>query len=127
MLRKKEIGNVYWANSNLIDKSDKKTRRQYSVVKDNGKYVGIAKIRGFNNNKKNNERLFELDIKKYPLTKRSGIDNKVYSKRSDNNKLLRIEDKQVFDKKPSFKLSSHDTHKAIIHTISNRRHKKGRS
>ena len=65
-------------------------------------------------------------MKKYPLTKRSGIDNKVYSQRADNRKFLRINDKQVFDSKPAFKLSSHDTHKTIIH-IKTSRNKKGKN
>ena len=44
----------------------------------------------------------------------------------DNRKLLRLEDKEVFDKSPSFKLSSHDTHKAINHTRNNKQ-KKGKN
>ena len=111
----KRLGNVYWANSQKIDKTDNKQRRQYAVVKDTGKTVGVSKIRGYNNNNLNDKRLYELDIKKYPLTKRSGVDYKVYNRRSDN-KPLRLEDKQVFDSTPTFKLSSHDTHKAIQHT-----------
>ena len=71
---KKRLGNVYWANSQKIDKSDSKKRRQYAVVRDNGKNVGVSKIRGFNGNKKNDERLFELNVDKYPLNKRSGVD-----------------------------------------------------
>lgn len=112
----KRLGEVYWANSTKIDKHDKKKRRQYAVIQDNGKYVKVSKIRGYNENVKNFERLFELDIKKYPLQKRSGIDKHIYSQRVDNRKLLQLEDFEVFDKKPHFKLSSHDTHKAIAHT-----------
>ena len=113
---KKRLGNVYWANSQKIDKSDSKKRRQYAVVRDNGKNVGVSKIRGFNGNKKNDERLFELNLDKYPLNKRSGVDKKVYSKRVDKQKYLRLEDNEVFDKKPSYKLSSHDTHRVLKHT-----------
>lgn len=113
---KKRLGNVYWANSQKIDKSDSKKRRQYAVVRDNGKNVGVSKIRGFNGNKKNDERLFELNVDKYPLNKRSGVDKKVYSKRVDKQKYLRLEDNEVFDKKPSYKLSSHDTHRVLKHT-----------
>lgn len=122
----KRLGEVYWANSQKIDKLDNKKRRQYAVMRDNGKYVSVSKIRGFNENIKNEERLFELDVKKYPLSKRSGIDKKIYSQRVDNRKLLRLEDKEVFDKSPSFKLSSHDTHKAINHTRNNKQ-KKGKN
>ncbi len=113
---KKQLGNVYWANSQKIDKSDRKKRRQYAIVRDNGKNVGVSKIRGFNGNKKNDERLYELNKDKYPLSKRSGVDKKVYSQRVDNHKSLRLEDNEVFDKKPSYKLSSHDTHRVLKHT-----------
>lgn len=113
---KKQLGNVYWANSQKIDKSDRKKRRQYAIVRDNGKNVGVSKIRGFNGNKKNDERLYELNKVKYPLSKRSGVDKKVYSQRVDNHKSLRLEDNEVFDKKPSYKLSSHDTHRVLKHT-----------
>ena len=120
----KRLGHVYWANSQKIDKTDNKSRRQYTVTKDNGKYVGVSKIRGFNDNRKNSERLFELSVDKYPLNKRSGVDNKIYSFRVDNNKPLQLEDKEVFDTKPAFKLSSHDTHKVLLHTRN--KQKKGR-
>lgn len=112
----KRLGNVYWANSQKIDRSDRKSRRQYAIVRDNGKNVGVSKIRGFNKNKKNDERLYELDLKKYPLHKRSGVDKKVYSRRADNREHLRLEDNEVFDKTPSYKLSSHDTHRVLQHT-----------
>ena len=125
---KKQLGNVYWANSQKIDKTDRKTRRQYAVTKDSGKTVGVSKIRGFNDNDKNKERLYELNQKKYPLTKRSGVDKKVYTRRADNQKPLRLKDSEVFDKSPAFKLSSHDTHKVLEHTTTNRKTKikKGR-
>lgn len=112
----KRLGEVYWANSQKIDKTDKKKRRQYAVIKDTGKYVGVSKIRGYNENQKNETRLYKLDIKKYPLSKQSGVDKKVYTQRSDNKKFLRLNDIDVFDKKPAFKLSSHDTHRVLLHT-----------
>ena len=112
----KRLGNVYWVNSQKIDRSDRKRRRQYAIVRDNGKNVGVSKIRGFNGNKKNDERLYELSKDKYPLSKRSGVDKKVYSQRVDNHKSLRLEDNEVFDKKPSYKLTSHDTHRVLKHT-----------
>ena len=116
MILNKRLGNVYWVNSQKIDRSDRKRRRQYAIVRDNGKNVGVSKIRGFNGNKKNDERLYELSKDKYPLSKRSGVDKKVYSQRVDNHKSLRLEDNEVFDKKPSYKLSSHDTHRVLKHT-----------
>lgn len=111
----KRLGEVYWANSQKIDKMDNKKRRQYAVTKDNGRNVSVSKIRGFNDNPNNIKRLFELDMSKYPLSKRSGVDKKVYTKRADNNKMLRLEDFDIFDSSPSFKLSSHDTHRVLVH------------
>ena len=121
---KKRLGNVYWAKSQKIDKSDMKKKRQYAVVRDNGKNVKVAKIRGYNNNLKNDERLYELDMKKYPLSKRSGVDKKVYSRRADNNKLLNLDDNEVFETNPSFKLNSHDTHRVLLHTNSIKKRRK---
>lgn len=122
----KRTGNVYWANSRKIDKTDIKPRRQYAVVRDNGKYVKVSKIRGFNENINNLDRLMELDQNKYSLSKRSGIDKKVYSQRVDNRKFLQLEDAEVFDIRPAFKMSSHDTHLAILHTRTNNKQKKGK-
>lgn len=120
----KRIGDVYWANSRLIDKTDEKKRRQYAVVRDNGKNVKVSKIRGFNENNLNNSRLYELDIKKYPLTKRSGVDKYVHSFKTTAKERLRLEDKEIFDVAPSFRLSSHDTYRVIKHTNSNNRKNK---
>lgn len=117
----KRTGNVYWANNRKIDPTDEKERRQYAVVRDNGKNVEVSKIRGFNDNEKNNERLYELDQKKYSLSKRSGVDKNVYYQRADNKKPLKLEDKQVFDNNSSFKLSSHDLHRVIKHTNADNR------
>lgn len=124
----KQVGNVYWTNSQKIDKSDTKIRRLYVVVKDNGKNVGVSKVRGFNNNPKSNDRLYELNKDKYNLSKRSGVDNKIYSRRVDNNKLLKLNDHEVFDKKAYFKFSSHDTHRVLKHvkTQWSNKNKKGR-
>ena len=123
----KRTGNVYWANSRKIDKTDERRRRQYAVIRDDGKYVKVSKIRGFNENIKNEKRLMELDRNKYPLNKRSGIDRQVYYQRVDNRRLLELEDDEVFDKEPSFKLRSHDTHKAIRHTRTMNKQKKGKN
>ncbi len=124
-IAKKRTGNVYWANSIKIDATDKKPRRQYVVVRDSGKYVSVSKIRGVNANEKNSERLYKLDKNKYPLTKDSGVDKKIYSRRSDNCRPLKLEDRQVFDTDSSFKLSSHDTYRVLAH-VGNKQNKKGR-
>lgn len=123
-MRKKRTGSVYWANSRLIDKTDEKKRRQYAVVRDDGKNVKVSKIRGFNENNLNKSRLYELDNKKYPLTKRSGVDRYVHSYKTTTKERLRLDDKEVFDLEPSFRLSSHDTHRVVKHTNSKKRKKK---
>lgn len=110
----KKTGYVYWANSRKIDGFDNKHRRQYAIIRDNGKYVKVSKIRGFNENDKNKNRLYELDMKKYPLTKRSGVDNYVYSYSS--KKPLRLNDNSIFDNEPSFKITSKDMYKVLKHT-----------
>lgn len=126
-MRSKKTGNVYWVNSRKIDKTDSKKRRQYAIVRDNGKYVKVSKVRGFNENIRNQERLMELDKNKYPLSKRSGLDRQLYHQRVDNKKLLQLEDYEVFDKNPSFKMSSRDTHLAIRHTRMVNKQKKGKN
>lgn len=112
----KNLGKVFWANIKKIDASDNKTRRRVVVVKEKNKNVHVAKVRGFNDNVKNNTRLYELNQEKYSLSKKSGVDKKTYSRRADNKKQLSLLDNEVFDKKPDFILSSHDTHRVLLHT-----------
>lgn len=118
---KRALGNVYWANSQKIDASDQKPRRPYVVTRDNGKTVGVAKIRGYNNNPKNEKRLAEIDQEKYKLKKRCGVDKKVYTRRADTKQLLSLKDKQVFDEKPAFKLNNRDRRRVIRHTSKNKK------
>ena len=121
---KKRIGNVYWSNSQFIDANDIKKRRQYVVVRDDGKFVKVSKIRGYNENIQNNDRLFKLNLSKYPkLKKQCGVDNYVYSYRNRPKQKLSLEDKSIFDNEPEFNLTSHDTHRVLIHT-KDKRHKK---
>lgn len=68
----KRLGQVFWANSQKIDKSDKKTRRQYAVMRDNGINVGVSKIRGYNDNDKNKSRLYHLDRKNIHCQRKVG-------------------------------------------------------
>ncbi len=110
------MGYVFWAKSTKIDKTDKKPRRRYVVVRDSGNYVSVSKIRGCGDNKKNVDRLYKLNSDKYPLLKESGVDYKVYGRRSDNNKRLSLSDRDVFDSSEDFKLTSHDTHRVLVHT-----------
>jgi hypothetical protein len=58
----------------------------------------------------------KLIIKKYGLDKRTGIDFQVFNKNRMSKKPLRLDDKRVFpEEKERFKLSSHDTYRAIKH------------
>lgn len=111
----KKVGYVYYAKSQRIDSSDDKKRRNYVVVKDNGVYVGVSKIRGLNANSKNSERLYFLDKNKYSLSKESGVDKKVYTTKAKSKEKLSLSDSSVFDSNPSFKLSSKDTHGVLMH------------
>ena len=112
----KKVGYVYYANSRRIDSSDNKERRRYVVVRDDGKNVGVSKIRGYNSNSKNIVRLYPLPEGKYPLSKKSGVDKKVYTRKANSKTKLSLTDKSVFDDKHLFKLSSHDTHNVLVHT-----------
>ena len=78
------------------------------------KYRYLYKIRAYND--KNKDRLYELDIKKYPLTKRSGVDRYVYSYSSKPKKLLQLNDKTIFNSEPSFKITSRNMYKILKHT-----------
>ena len=119
----KKVGYVYYANSKKIDNSDYRDRKRYVVVKDNGFFVGVAKIRGYSNNSANDSRLYLLDISKYPLNKKSGVDKKVYTTKAGKSKKLSLYDRSVFDKESDFKLSSKDTHRVLNH-VKNRNGKK---
>ena len=46
-----------------------------------------------------------------------------YTRRIDNNKLLKLKDKDIFDKNLLFKLNSHDTHRVLVHTGAIKREK----
>ena len=120
----KKIGYVYYANSRQIDLSDKRKRRRYVVVKDNGKHVGVSKIRSINKNKP--KRLYPLDKNKYPLSKECGVDSKVYTTKAKSKEKLSLTDNTVFDSSPSFKLSSKDTHNVLQHVVvrTGKKHKK---
>ena len=114
---KKRLGEVHWAYSYKIDKTDK-PRRQYVVVQDNGKNVKVSKIRGFNGNPKNDCRLYELDRNKYPLSKRSGVDKFVHTYKANSKEKLSLEDIDIFDQEIAFKLTNRDTKRVIQHTKS---------
>ena len=110
----KNVGKVYRGTTKYIDKEPKK-ERNYLVVRDNGRNVSVAKLKSVK--KENDSALFEINHKKYGLEKRTGVDFQTFSKNRMSNKPLDLSDKRVFpEKKERFKLSSHDTHKAIIHT-----------
>ena len=108
------VGKVYRGKTKYIDK-DTKPERNYLVVRDNGNNVSVSKLKSIK--KENDISLYEIDYRKYGLSKRTGIDYRVFTKNRMSNKPLKISDKRVFyEQKERFKLSSHDTYKAIRHT-----------
>ena len=112
--RKSNVGKVYRGTTKYIDK-DTKPERNYVVVKDNGKFVSVSKLKSVK--KDNDEALFEIDFEKYGLAKRTGVDYQRFDKNRMSKKPLSLEDRKVFPEgQERFKLSSHDTYKAIRHT-----------
>jgi len=112
--KKKRTGHVYRGETKYID-PDTKKQRNYVVVRDNGKNVSVAKLKSVK--KENDSALFEIDYRKYGLSKRTGVDLQTFSKNRMSKKPLSLSDRRVFPEgKERFKLSSHDTHKAIVHT-----------
>ena len=111
---KSRTGNVYRGVTKYIDVETKK-ERDYVVVRDNGKNVSVAKLKSVK--KEKDPALFEIDSKKYGLSKRTGIDFQRFDKNRMSKQPLNLSDRRVFpEEKERFKLSSHDPHKAIIHT-----------
>ena len=112
--KRSRTGSVYRGETKYIDKDTKK-QRNYLVVRDNGRSVSVAKLKSVK--KENDSALYEIDYKKYGLQKRTGVDFQTFSKNRITKKPLTLSDKRAFPEgKERFKLSSHDTHKAIIHT-----------
>ena len=94
---------------------DTKKQRNYVVVKEKGDNVSVAKLKSVK--KDNDPALYEINYLKYGLSKRTGIDFQRFDKNRFSKKPLNLSDKRVFpENKERFRLSSHDTHKAILHT-----------
>ena len=111
---KSSVGKVYRGETKYID-PDTKKQRNYVVVRDNGKSVSVAKLKSIK--KENDPALMEIDHKKYGLEKRTGVDYQRFGKNRMLNRPLRLSDKSAFpEQKERFKLSSHDAHRAVIHT-----------
>lgn len=108
------VGKVYRGRTKYID-SEPKLERNYVVVKENPPYVTVAKLKSIK--KENDRALFEIDKDKYGLEKRTGVDYQRFSRNRITRKNLSIFDSDVFpEEKERFKLSSHDAHRAILHT-----------
>ena len=111
---KSNVGRVYRGVTKYID-SEPKQQRNYVVVRDNGKTVSVAKLKSIKKDK--DPALMEIDQKKYGLEKRTGVDYQRFGKNRMTKRSLELSDKRVFpEQKERFQLSSHDTHRAIIHT-----------
>lgn len=112
--KKSNVGKVYRGETKYIDRDTKK-QRNYVVVRDNGRNVSVSKLKSIKC--ENDPALYEIDHKKYGLSKRTDVDFQSFSKNRMSNKPLSLSDKRVFPEgRERFKLSSHDTHKAIVHT-----------
>ncbi|MBE6630899.1 MAG: hypothetical protein E7624_08645 [Ruminococcaceae bacterium] len=113
-MAKSNVGKVYRGETKYIDCETKK-QRNYVVVRDNGKAVSVAKLMSIK--KENDPALMEIDYKKYGLEKRTGVDYQRFGKNRMDGFPLKLSNKKIFpEQRERFKLSSHDTHRAVIHT-----------
>ena len=113
-MSKNNVGKVYRGRTKYID-PETKHERNYVVVRDNGKSVAVAKLKSVK--KENDPALLEIDYRKYPLSKRTGVDFQQFGLNRMSKKPLKLSDRSVFPESfERFKLSSHDTHKVLIHT-----------
>lgn len=122
IVNKKEsnVGKVYRGRTKYIDLDDKPTRN-YVVVKDNGKNVEVSKLKSIkkfdDNNCNADKALVEINASRYGLKKRTGVDYQTFSKNRMSRKDLSLNDKDVFPNNGAeFKLTSHDTHRVLVHT-----------
>ena len=114
MAKTSNVGKVYRGETKYIDPEPKK-QRNYVVVRDNGKYVSVSKLKSFK--KESDSSLYELSRDKYGLEKRTGVDFQRYSRNRMSKQPLSLADKRAFPEgRERFKLSSHDTHRVVIHT-----------
>ncbi len=112
--RGSNVAKVYRGRTKYID-SEPKLERNYVVVKEKQPYVEIAKLKSVK--KEKDRALFEIDKDKYGLEKRTGVDYQRFSKNRITRKNLSLFDSDVFPEgKERFRLTSHDTHRAQLHT-----------
>ena len=115
------VGSVYRGETKYIDPETKK-QRNYSVVRDSKSGVRVAKLKSIKQD--NDLALLEIDHKKYGLSKRTGVDFQSFGKNRMSKKPLSLSDKRVFPEgRERFKLASHDTHRAILHTTPRKKKK----
>lgn len=120
-MSKTNVGKVYRGRTKYID-PENKLERNYVVVRDNGKHVSVAKLKSVK--KENDPALYELDMKKYPLSKRTGVDFQRFSKNRFSGRNLTLLDKDVFPEGSArFKLTSHDTYRVVNHTTPKKKKK----
>lgn len=118
-LSKKNVGEVYKAETKYIDKDTKKTRNVVIVAQNNEGNVKVSKLKSIKkvdaNNKNSDEHLVEINHARYGLPKRTGVDSQKFSRNRITKKPFNIEkDKDVFIEK-QFKLGSHDLHNTKKH------------
>ncbi len=114
------VGKVYRANTKYID-LDTKPTRNFVVLKDNGSFVTVSKlktIKQFDDNNKNADRaLVEINHQRYGLPNRTGVDFQRFDTNRMTNKKLTLKDIKAFpSNQESFKLGSHDLNRVLQHT-----------
>lgn len=110
--RTSNIGKVYKARTQYIDKDTKRTRRYLirDEVNGNVKVSKLKSIKLFDGSGKNKDpHLTEINHTRYGLEKRTGVDSQVFSRNRITKKPLMISDRKVFFKgEEEFTLGSHD-------------------
>lgn len=118
--KRSNVGKVYRGVTKYID-LDTKVTRNFVVLKDNGNYVTVSKlktIKKFDDNNKNADKaLVEINHQRYGLPNRTGVDFQRFDKNRMTKKKLTLKDKTVFpNNEECFKLGSHDLNRVLQHT-----------
>jgi len=113
-----KVGEVYTVQTKFIDPETKKERK-FCVVTDYKDRVGISKIHSIKhldeNGRNADKRLVEINQNYQGLTKRTGVDRKIYRKNRFSQKDLTVSPQNGFNEIMDFKLSGNDRAKVLEH------------
>lgn len=117
--RKGNEGKVFYGKTKFIE-PDTKPRRRFVVVKDNGLNVKVSKLNSMKMDMKGNfiqdKHKIEIDRNYTGLTKRTVVDDKVFSKnRKTKEKLYLGKNNGVFDEMEEFIVSDYDMERIHNH------------